>query len=87
MATYRIVERKKPNADGSVDCRYYVQRRYWVFGWWDETYAEPGGEIGISRKYWFDTFDAAWLHIFKKPSTQPADDRAIETIVVQYLNV
>ena len=83
MATYRIIEQKKPNADGSVSCRYYVQRRFWIFGWWDETYASSGREVPDTRKHWFETFDAAWLHIFKKPSKT----RVIETIVVQYIHV
>ena len=86
MASYRIVEQKKPElkADGSADCHYYVQRRFWIFGWCDETYADAvGGDLPLARKYWFDSFEAAWLHIFKKPTKT----HVIETIIAQYLNV
>ena len=90
MATYRIVERRSWT-EGSLSSspeekiHYYVQRRWWKFGWFDQCYAEASGgqsELGITRKYWFNTFEEARAHIL---GGNPF--ATVETIIVQYLNV
>lgn len=84
MATYRIIEKKFVSKSETVPAqlRYYVQRRRPLFGWVDETYVDsPSGELGITRKHWFDTFEEARKRII------PNDLVETETIIVQYLNV
>lgn len=90
MATYRIVERRAVTGhsvlcEPTIRLHYYVQKRWWLFGWFDETYVSAGlgGDLGTTRKHWFDTFEEARQHIL---GTMP-DNSTKETIIVQYLNV